>query len=107
MNTMSTNCGICNGKVLNDRSDHGSTRGYHKKCECCDIVYALKSRCAQHLYQKSVQSINTALSNASPIDSTTFNATTIKLYCINCEQKCCFYCNKLHNGTLLYVIIIT
>ena len=99
-------CGFCAAVFRIGRRDTESSHGgFSKRCKCCGCVHNIHNRCAQVMYKKSAEYNNTTSTNVSPIDSTTFNKSTIKLHCFQCEQKKCFYCNKSHTGMLLYLII--
>lgn len=85
------NCGYCGGTIPKKEQD--TETQYIKHCVLCSKNFRLKHSCALEMYRNS-----TTNNKAKEINVEDFNYSSIPLYCVNCKQKKCFYCNKIHSG---------
>ena len=79
-----TQCGCCTKKFTKEEKDI-------KKCNLCDKKYQIKPVCARAMY--------TATSNGSMstiITTDNFSNIITPMFCNQCRQTKCFYCEKAH-----------
>ncbi len=95
--TTTNKCGYCDG-VFNKREENAPLQ-FYKWCILCNQKYRIKSNCANEMYKRSTQN-----NKADVISVVDFNNSQIKLYCIQCKQKQCFYCTKIHKSEFKLIL---
>jgi len=84
-------CGCCTKKITKEEKDIEDDQKYYKVCNLCDKKYQIKPVCARAMYTATS---NGSMSTIITIDN--FRNIISPMFCNQCRQTKCFYCEKAH-----------